>query len=218
MQSRTVYHYHYRSCRDDRALTQRIREIAETRIRYGVQRIHILLRREGWRINHKKPHRIYCLEGLSRWAYENRVTMDFSRPRKPTDNGLVESFNGSLLDECLRALVPVTGRCSGEDRDWRQEYNQYRPHSSLNNQTPAEFIRSLQTGPDLLFILAPILGRDYSHCISSMVETICGRPRIGHGGSSGCTAITTPDSCATGTMALRNSAICSRSLALSMPS
>lgn len=43
MQSRTVYHY--RSCRDDRALTQRIREIAETRIRYGVQRIHILLRR-----------------------------------------------------------------------------------------------------------------------------------------------------------------------------
>jgi hypothetical protein len=63
MQSRTVYHY--RSCRDDRTFTQRIREITETRIRYGVQRIHILLRREGWLVNHKKTHRIYCLEGLN---------------------------------------------------------------------------------------------------------------------------------------------------------
>ncbi|WP_419057226.1 integrase core domain-containing protein, partial [Kluyvera georgiana] len=32
---------------------------------------------------------------------------------------------------------------------WRQEYNQRRPHSSLNNLTPEEFIRSLQKGPDL---------------------------------------------------------------------
>lgn len=63
MQSRTVYNY--RSCRDDRALTQRIREIAEARVRYGCQRIHILLRREGWLINHKKTHQIYCLEGLN---------------------------------------------------------------------------------------------------------------------------------------------------------
>jgi putative transposase len=63
MQSRTVYHYQNR--RDDRVITQRIREIAETRIRYGVQRIHILLRREGWLINHKKTHRIYCQEGLN---------------------------------------------------------------------------------------------------------------------------------------------------------
>lgn len=60
MQSRTVYRY--RSCRDDRACT---REIAETRIRYDVQRIHILLRREGWLVNYKKTHRIYCLEGLN---------------------------------------------------------------------------------------------------------------------------------------------------------
>lgn len=42
-----------------------IREIAETLIRYGVQRIHTLLRREGWLVNHKKTHRIYCLEGLN---------------------------------------------------------------------------------------------------------------------------------------------------------
>lgn len=63
IQSRTVYHY--RSCCDDRAVTQRIREIAETHVRYGIQRIHILLRCEGWLINHKKPHRIYCQERLN---------------------------------------------------------------------------------------------------------------------------------------------------------
>ncbi|MCS3434293.1 transposase InsO family protein [Klebsiella sp. BIGb0407] len=62
MQSRTVYHWQSR--RDDRAITMRIREIAETRIRYGCPRIHVQLRREGWRGNHKKTHRIYCLEGL----------------------------------------------------------------------------------------------------------------------------------------------------------
>ncbi len=56
--------YHWQSRRDDRAITLRIREIAETRIRYGCPRIHIQLRREGWLVNHKKNHRIYCLEGL----------------------------------------------------------------------------------------------------------------------------------------------------------
>ena len=42
----------------------RIREIAETRVRYGYRRIHVLLRREGWLINHKRTYRIYCQEGL----------------------------------------------------------------------------------------------------------------------------------------------------------
>ena len=38
---------------------------------------------------------------LDRWAYERGVTLDFSRPGKPTDNGFIESFNGRLRDECL---------------------------------------------------------------------------------------------------------------------
>jgi hypothetical protein len=40
-------------------------------------------------------------KALDRWAYENGVTLDFSRPGKPTDNAFVESFNGRLRDECL---------------------------------------------------------------------------------------------------------------------
>ena len=57
--------YYYKSVKDDRALRHRICEIAETRIRYGYKRIHILLRREGWHVNHKKVYRIYCEEGLN---------------------------------------------------------------------------------------------------------------------------------------------------------
>ena len=76
--------------------------------------------------------------------------MDFSRPGKPTDNALVESFNGSLRDECLNVHWFLSLEDAQEKIEhWRQEYNQYRSHSSLNNQTPEEFIQSLQTGPDL---------------------------------------------------------------------
>src|SRR6185295_1364920 len=45
--------YHYRSRRSGQAgLEQRIKEICQTRVRYGYRRVHVLLRREGWPINH----------------------------------------------------------------------------------------------------------------------------------------------------------------------
>ena len=51
------------------------------------------------------PERIQCDNGndfiskeVDRWAYENNVTMDFSRPGKPTDNPYFESFNGKFRD------------------------------------------------------------------------------------------------------------------------
>jgi putative transposase len=58
--------YRYQCCRSQQTLLRmRIREIAYSRLRYGCQRIHILLRREGWLINHKRIHRLYRLEGLN---------------------------------------------------------------------------------------------------------------------------------------------------------
>jgi len=51
--------YYYTSVKDDRVLRQRIREIAEVRVRYGYLRIHVLLRREGWHVTHKRVYRIY---------------------------------------------------------------------------------------------------------------------------------------------------------------
>ena len=58
-------HRYVSQWKDDRALRLRIREIAATRVRYGYLRIHILLRREGWRVNHKRVYRIYREEGLN---------------------------------------------------------------------------------------------------------------------------------------------------------
>ena len=50
---------------DDQGLRARMREIAETKRRYGCPRIYVRLRMEGWRVNHKKVERIYREEGLS---------------------------------------------------------------------------------------------------------------------------------------------------------
>jgi putative transposase len=94
------------------------------------------------------PMRIQCDNGtefiskeVDRWAYENKVTLDFSRPGKPTDNPYVESFNGKFRDECLS----VNWFLSLEDamekiENYRWEYNHFRPHSSLNDLTPKEFV------------------------------------------------------------------------------
>lgn len=62
--SRSVYGYRSRA-RDARPLVQRIKEIAATRVHYGYRRVHVLLRREGWRDNCKRVYRLYRAEGLS---------------------------------------------------------------------------------------------------------------------------------------------------------
>lgn len=67
--------------------------------------------------------------------------MDYSRPGKPTYNPFVESFNGSFRNECLNANWFLSLDDAKEKIEiWRIEYNQYRPHSSLNDLTPAEFV------------------------------------------------------------------------------
>lgn len=60
---RATYHYRGRGA-DQAALKKRIREIAETRMRYGYRRIHVLLRREGWDVNKKRIYRLYKELGL----------------------------------------------------------------------------------------------------------------------------------------------------------
>ena len=61
--------HRYRSRRDPQtALRLRLRELAMSRVRYGYRRLHVLLRREGWPINHKRVYRLYGEEGLSIWS------------------------------------------------------------------------------------------------------------------------------------------------------
>jgi putative transposase len=251
LQLRQATYFYKPTPRDDRAERQRIREIAETRVRYGAERIHVLLRREGWLINHKKTYRIYCEEGLNlrrkrprrrvaaahrmerplvstvnacwsmdfvadqlfngqkiraltvvdnfsreslaitvdyalkaadvvatmaklkalrgipkriqvdngsefishaldHWAYEHGVTLDFSRPGKPTDNPFIESFNGSFRDECLNVHWFLSLTDAQEKIEvWRRDYNEYRPHSSLGDLTPCEYRLAHQEAENL---------------------------------------------------------------------
>lgn len=206
----------------------RIREIAMSRPRFGYQRIHVMLRREGWRINRKRVHRLYRLEGLQvrmrmrrrkrmslhrgpapratalgerwsmdsvhdqlvdgrafrvltvvdnwsresvvletgfrltgesvaqalarasqhrslprsitvdhgteftsraldQWAWERGVQLDFTRPGKPMDNGLCESFNGRLRDECLNVNeFESIDHAREKIEAWRIDYNEQR--------------------------------------------------------------------------------------------
>ena len=56
----------YRSRGDPQvALRMRLKDLAASRVRYGYRRLHVLLRREGWAVNHKRVHRLYAKEGLS---------------------------------------------------------------------------------------------------------------------------------------------------------
>jgi len=232
--------YVYKSKRGDQAaLKGRIKDICETRVRYGYRRVHVLLQRDGWAINVKRVYRLYrelglqlrnkspkrkvkaklregrsdahapnqvwamdfvhdqlfdgrklrvltivdtfsrfspaievrqsfkgadvvaVLERASQragypkairldngpefvskevdlWAFMRGVTLDFSRPGKPTDNAYIESLNGKFRAECLNAnwflsLDEARRKCEA----WRRDYNTVRPHSAIGNQVPA---------------------------------------------------------------------------------
>jgi putative transposase len=58
--------YYYRNHADPQVeLRIRLKDLAGTRVRYGYRRLHVLLMREGWQINHKRVYRLYKQEGLS---------------------------------------------------------------------------------------------------------------------------------------------------------
>jgi putative transposase len=231
--------YHYKLRRSGQAdLKKRIKEIAETRMRYGYRRVHVVLQREGWMINVKRTYRLYSELGLqlrnkspkrrvkaklredrcpasqpnetwamdfvhdqlalgnkirvltvvdifskfspvidpkfsyraedvvrtlervcdkigypktirvdqgsefvSRdldlWAYAHDVTLDFSRPGKPTDNAFIEAFNSKVRSECLNAHWFMSlDDARSKLEDWRRYYNEERPHSGIGQMTP----------------------------------------------------------------------------------
>ncbi len=74
---------------------------------------------------------------LDLWAYANDVTLDFSRPGKPTDNGFIEAFNSKLRAECLNAHWFMSLADAREKlEDWRRHYNEDRPHSAIGYNVP----------------------------------------------------------------------------------
>ena len=75
--------------------------------------------------------------GAGHWHYID--------PRKPQQNGFIESFNGSLRDELLNEEI-FTSLADARRKlaIWRHDYNTTRPHSALNGDTPAEARRALE--------------------------------------------------------------------------
>ncbi len=93
------------------------------------------------------PNALRCDNGtefvakpLDQWAFWNKVALDFSRPGKPTDNAFIESFNGGVRRELLNpSYFETIDQARKAARVWREEYNEFRPHSMLANKTPKEF-------------------------------------------------------------------------------
>lgn len=82
------------------------------------------------------------------WAYQCRVTLDFSRPGKPTDNPFIESFHGSFRDECLNTHWFLSLEDAREKvEQWRREYPTFRPHSALENLAPSAFAAQFASVP-----------------------------------------------------------------------
>ena len=80
----------------------------------------------------------FASKAMDLWAYQNAVHLDFIRPGRPVENGYIESFNGRLRDECLNVEVFFTLADARRKLDhFRDDYN--RPHSALDDRTPAEF-------------------------------------------------------------------------------
>jgi putative transposase len=103
-----------------------------------------------------RPRAIRCDNGpelTSRhflaWCMEQQIELLHIQPGKPTQNARVESFNGRLREECLAVswfqnLFDARRKIAL----WRRDYNEQRPHSSLNYRTPVEFAAALSCGKD----------------------------------------------------------------------
>ena len=74
---------------------------------------------------------------LDLWAYARGVTLDFSRPGKPTDNAFAEAFNSRVRAECMNAHWFLTLADAREKLEaWRSYYNEDRPHGAIGHKPP----------------------------------------------------------------------------------
>ncbi len=76
------------------------------------------------------------------WSKEWQVKSGFNQPGKPTQNAFVESLNGKFRNECLNQhWFRTIEEAKVEIDQWREHYNNVRPHSSLGYIPPVEFAK-----------------------------------------------------------------------------
>ncbi|MBK8094459.1 MAG: transposase, partial [Verrucomicrobiaceae bacterium] len=80
------------------------------------------------------------------WMQHRQIKMSYIKPGSPWENAYIESFHDKLRDECLnREVFGSLAEARVVIEQWRREYNEYRPHSSLDYGTPAQTAARCQT-------------------------------------------------------------------------
>ena len=108
------YYRHHR--REDTALRRRLRELAQARPRFGYLRLHVLLRREGWRVNKKRVHCLYREEGLAVRLTRRRKRASHLRVMPPSPSQMNERWSMDFVADTFldgrrfRALTVVDNR------------------------------------------------------------------------------------------------------------
>ena len=119
----------------------------DPRFSYRGEDVVMTLEQACLEVGYPKTIRVgeFISRDLDLWAYQKGVELDFSRPGKPTDNAFIESFNGKFRSECLNAHWFLTfDDARSKMEDWRQDYNNVRPHSAIGNKPPAALMKSDQ--------------------------------------------------------------------------
>ena len=116
----------------------------------------------------------FTSRAILKWANDNDVDWHYIDPGKPQQNAFIESFNGSLRDELLNEeLFDTLDDARRQLAIWRYDYNNVRPHSSLENKTPAEArSHGLQGKPlsPMVRTLEQSEGSAHDHCQTVVCE------------------------------------------------
>jgi putative transposase len=84
----------------------------------------------------------FVAAAIQEWAQQETIKINYIAPGSPWENGRIESFHGKFRDGCLnREIFGSLLEAKVLVEDWRKQYNEKRPHSSLGYQTPREFRR-----------------------------------------------------------------------------
>ena len=120
----------------------RFSPIIDPRFSYRAADVVVALEKVCSEIGYPKTIRVdqgseFVSRDLDLWAYAHNVTLDFSRPGKPTDNAFIEAFNSKVRSECLNAHWFMSlDDARSKLEDWRRYYNEERPHSGIGQMTP----------------------------------------------------------------------------------
>jgi transposase InsO family protein len=142
--ARSTVGYQPRLPQRDAPAVAAMHELAAQYPRYGYRRIQVFLARRGHAMSTDRAHRLG-------WLLQANIDTAHIDPGKPWQNGNNESFNGNFRDECL-SMEWFRNRIDAKIviEQFRRQYNEDRPHSSLGQLTPEEFKQQLSvtTNPE----------------------------------------------------------------------